>query len=589
MWPTLLFLRPRSFRSSKSHPLRSLRRRLTDLQRGNRQAESFLRERRRLLAFCGSSRPGPKGERPQATSWRSHSPLHLLPRNPELESAIAFSLTENRDARAELELIRRLIGGALLSLASPVGRWDPLDVKPQIFALDRFLALPVFTSIEYLRLFCQRFGFTARDPAGVLWAAGEGESPHDAAEGPDERSSVFLSPPGAFSAPPSVSSSSSRSNPVAEGVDSTEVLFTTMNDKDEADPRTAKAKCESRTPVRGVSPVGPKSPKRFSAGRGKFGCRRLRNARRRIKPPRPAARTARRANTPLPEEDPRADATRKAFWEAVARVRPFKLKQATPLPIFGPFTRNHFIGYFADVDTLLHNASIVSEKVDIILNPFSPLEVVLAREATDRVLHHDQLLAIAYGRVERELCREFSGFISTHCPEVRTARSACLPRPLSPPSTSSAPVKTFTGENPLQNYRERTRILREAQFSKGVNYDLVILLQSEDIAETYRRLRWGKHQCLLLGHADLEVLPEEMAAPHVREAARVFFTREDAPLKVNYSSSDLPLHGFRKVGRTHTVNVAQSAESFYHDPTNAYTEAHAVFTEELKFSRGNEQ
>lgn len=41
--------------------------------------------------------------------------------------------------------------------------------------------------------------------------------------------------------------------------------------------------------------------------------------------------------------------------------------------MFGTPIRPYFVGYFADIDTLLQNATIVPAKVDIIVNPCSPL------------------------------------------------------------------------------------------------------------------------------------------------------------------------------------------------------------------------
>lgn len=95
----------------------------------------------------------------------------ILPSNDALDSAAAWTLSEYRDPRTELEFTRHLLHSVLISLASPIDEaWDPYDVKPQVFALDKFIALPVFTNLKYLRLFCGRFGITVRDPSGVLWA-----------------------------------------------------------------------------------------------------------------------------------------------------------------------------------------------------------------------------------------------------------------------------------------------------------------------------------------------------------------------------------------------------------------------------------
>ncbi|RNC53019.1 hypothetical protein TcCL_ESM09692, partial [Trypanosoma cruzi] len=214
--------------------------------------------------------------------------------------------------------------------------------------------------------------------------------------------------------------------------------------------------------------------------------------------------------------------------------------------------RPFFVGYFADVDTLLHNASIVPENVDIVLNPVSPIEFVLAREATDRVLHKDQLLHLAYRRVERELRGEFHRFFRYLSPEVAWARSACVP--------FSLPGRP-----------------------DEVSYELVILLQSDDIHRTFSSLRAAKLHCLLMGHTDLDVLPWDAAAPYVREASSLFYERGASNDKNCEFQGDLGV--FEQRGPIQTINVAQPAESFYHDPTAAYTESHAVFTEELKLKR----
>lgn len=39
---------------------------------------------------------------------------------------------------------------------------------------------------------------------------------------------------------------------------------------------------------------------------------------------------------------------------------------------------------------------------------------------------------------------------------------------------------------------------------------------------------------------------------------------------------------FTRVGTHQTISVVESPESYFHDPTNAYTEAHSVFTDSLK-------
>lgn len=321
-------------------------------------------------------------------------------------------------------------------------------------------------------------------------------------------------------------------------------------------------------------------------------------------------------------------AAKSAYWQTVAQTAPFELKQATPLPTFGPFLRPFLLGYFADISTLLHNAAIVPEKVDVVVNPGSPIEFVLARAATDRVLQKAQLLHFAYLKVEKELQREFSAFFSLYCPEVLYASSACVPLPMRTgeveegrrAARTTVNGRSTSSSNPLQEYRERTRLLREAEYRNGVAYELTILIQSTALEETFMKIQEAKHRSILMGHADLDVLPDMAAAPHVREMAQLFYDGgseqekrslqqsiapqapgESMEMKddggsgradfqessLNHSATSTPssMGVFVRRGTPRTINVAQSADSYFHDPTNAYTEAHAVFTEDLKMNR----
>lgn len=94
----------------------------------------------------------------------------LLPKNEELEAAAAYLIVTRQDPRASLEFIRRLVKSTVLSLAAPVGPWDPYDVKPQVFAFGRGVGLPIFSSLPYLRTFCARHRLTVKDPFGRAWA-----------------------------------------------------------------------------------------------------------------------------------------------------------------------------------------------------------------------------------------------------------------------------------------------------------------------------------------------------------------------------------------------------------------------------------
>ncbi|RNC42736.1 hypothetical protein TcCL_NonESM07601 [Trypanosoma cruzi] len=528
------------------------------LLRGIRRAAR--RELRQRRCRHRSAQQDCSGFSTASSSSSACSSVHveLLPKNDALESAIALALSENRDARTELEFTRHFLTGSFLSLASPVGAWDPYDTKPQVFALDNYVALPVFTSLPYLRLFCRRFQFTVRDPSGVLWADGVAESAEEEKAGAkgDTLPLPDVSNSGWWERQVQRHLFATALEPMKSPVNEQEIhavettgekediswlhaddLFASMDATPVED--TSSEQKEDRLLKRKgrTSRVGRRHKTTLKSG-GNTGSRR-----------------AREAGGKTPHEGgaaPNQDALKEAFWAKVRSTAPFCIKQATPLPVFGPLLRPFFVGYFADVDTLLHNASIVPENVDIVLNPVSPIEFVLAREATDRVLHKDQLLHLAYRRVERELRGEFHRFFRYLSPEVAWARSACVP--------FSLPGRT-----------------------DEVRYELVILLQSDDIHRTFSSLRAAKLHCLLMGHTDLDVLPWDAAAPYVREASSLFYERGASNDKNCEFQGALGV--FEQKGPIQTINVAQPAESFYHDPTAAYTESHAVFTEELKLKR----
>lgn len=677
--------------SAQASRLPTLRRRLHHLRQTNRAAEEQLQERRRLHHLLRSTKSSTRASSAASESEREKAnanALRLLPRNDALEAAMALSISENRDARTELELVRRLIGSTLLSLASPVDRrWDPYDVKPQVFALDTYIALPVFTSLRYLQLFCRRFNFTVRDPSGVLWAAGA----NDAAE--EDRVAGLL-PEGVVQSEwwsqrqaqqartteatleqetsgEAVSSevasyndridadveqeagASSLDQQPTENTEAKPVHFSSTGDNLGATTTAAEAQEDlmdasflfdamtmESVAVDAASSAPLKRSKKKQRNhkaktsrlprRGHAAPRSRVNKRPSKQPLRKGGRDknvrSKSAASSAAGEEVKVEAARAAqeeakatYWQTVAQTAPFELKQATPLPTFGPFLHPFLLGYFADITTLLHNAAIVPEKVDVVVNPGSPIEFVLARAATDRVLHKAQLLHTAYLRVEKELQREFSTFFSLYCPEVLCAFSACVPLPLDTEEKAAvrrASRSTVGGSgasaNPLQEYRERTRLLREAEYRNGVAYELTILIRSSSLEETFMKIQQAKRQSMLMGHADLDVLPETAAAPYVRELAHVFYDGASEQEK-RFAQESLVAHNeevssreregeegesrhavpaaesrmgvFVRRGPHRTINVAQSADSYFHDPTNAYTEAHAIFTEELKVKK----
>lgn len=606
---------------------------------------------------------------------------------------MALSISENRDARVELELVRRLLNSTLLSLASPVDpRWDPYDVKPQVFALNNYIALPVFTSLAYLQLFCRRFEYEVRDPSGVQWASKYGNE-CKGRESSDGAACGIL-PPGIVSSEwwrrrypadadgggaslLSLERPTSSNGDFGGQVEREDDALAMQGQQKEVEPcrdgdlagsPPALAAEEisaddlfdvldmtsaSLPPPLPTSPVAKIKRKRSGAAGRRTSAlhRRHRQPRKSQRGKRSASQEAsfqnvRRRRASRGEslerasashsgdggpstgqsvdgervERPSTSAQAAAYWEALSRTAPFDLKQATPLPTFGAFRHPFLIGYFADISTLLHNASIVPAKVDIVVNPASPIECVLSREVTDRILNKDQLLHEAYLKVEKELQREFASFFARHCPEVISAKSACFPVPINTRDIQLAKRKgeqAMTAADALQAFRNSTRLLREAEYSNGVAYEVVLLLQSSAMEETFFKMQSAKQRCMLMGHTDLDILPESAAAPHVRDVAQCFYDRtqysessrnetssstvistkyDDVPGEVphhavlNKASTFHPVATtmgvFQRRGSAKTINLTQSADSYFHDPTNAYTEPHAIFTEELKVMRG---
>ncbi|RNF04057.1 hypothetical protein TraAM80_05334 [Trypanosoma rangeli] len=548
----MLAFTPHFFRGATPHKLRLHLRRLRAVSKAAQQ-ELYRRRRRLRSAQQECSGSSTASSSPSACSGMR---AEWLPKNDALESAIALAISENRDARTELEFTRHFLTGSYLSLASPVDNWDPYDTKPQVFAFDKYVALPVFTSLAYLRLFCRQFRFTVRDPSGVLWADGAAEAERtgmmdDTVPLPDVSKSEWwerhvqqrlratalepMRPPADEQEIRAVESTGGAADTFwPQAVD----LFGCMDAAPTEATGTSQQKEQAPKRKQRATRVRRRREKIFRSS-GHIGNRRAWEG---------GGKTSQEGDAGLGY-----DAIKAAFWDKVRSTAPFRIKQVTPLPVFGPLLRPFFVGYFADVDTLLHNASIVPANVDIVLNPTSPIEFVLAREATDCVLHGDKLLHLAYRRVEKELRGEFHRYFRHFSPEVVWARSACVPSPV--------PGKL-----------------------DGVMYTLVILLQSDDFPQTYAALRAAKRHCLLMGHSDLDVLPWDAAAPHVREASSLFYER-DAATGDTCCGVQGGLGVFEQKGPVQTISVAQPADSFYHDPTAAYTESHAVFTEELKLRR----
>lgn len=422
---------------------------------------------------------------PSCTEAKPHD-LSILPQNKRLEMALANVLLTKGDARAKLEFARRFEECQLMSLASPVSvHWDPYDIKPQAFALNTFLGLPMFTSLTHLRAFCDKFGLRVCDPAGVPWTR---------------------------------HATSERLAELEHGT-------------------SGGAKADSN-----------------KDSHGKQWTRRT--------------------------------------WADTQRIASFSITQATPLQTYGPFVLPHFVGYFGDVRTVLHNITIIPDSIDIVLNPTTPLEFVIAREMANRILQKEDILQMAYRRVERVLRAEFHQFLAQHCPEVDAALSACLPIP--------AVVEP-----------------------EGDTHEILILIDTPDWNSTIAAITRAKNAKELIGHRALHLLPLTEAPDHIRAVGTVFYDgnkhsaqRLDGsyfaslererrapqrrralnygffqsapcmppPAAADQEAQEPPQQprvgatgfAFRQIGAAETIQCGVASDSYFADPSMAYTEPWAL-------------
>lgn len=418
------------------------------------------------------------------------SSLDFLPQNESLEQAVALGVYHQQDARSMLSFTKELMGSTLISLASPVGPWDPYDIKPQVFALDTTLGIPVFSSLSHLVSFCQRFQFSVRDPTGRVWTDGLASAVN-----------TLLAQP-------------SKSCDKSEEIDANH-LFDLLD--------AENGHGESLDKV-------PKKCKKASRKRART-------------PREDDARVVDAA--PLPPD----------LWEKILAEPRVGISKATPLPMFGPLLRPYFVGYFADVETLLQNASIAPEKADIVLNPTTPLELILGRGATNRVLHRDTLVLHAFHQFEKQVRGEFNRFFETTCPEVSSASSACV-------------AKSHSSEL-HHNY---------------IDYTVVIIVKSDDMLATFNALLGAKRSNVLRDHPNLEVLPDTESASHARSAATCFYNRKiiEKASQFNEVVNARNVGVMKRSKQSAQLSIGVNADSFFSDPTNFYSEAGFVFADGLR-------
>ena len=249
----------------------------------------------------------------------------------------------------------------------------------------------------------------------------------------------------------------------------------------------------------------------------------------------------REARRKVQEREARERETRqKELWKMLEIHKTFQITQAAPINTYNvPMARPYFIGYFADVKTLLHNCKgIVPLKVDIIVNPASPLEMVLNRSATDQVLSGENLVQQAYHRVERAIQSELHVFFAVHCPEVLAARSICYPQP-SPEGSNPEDViyDTIVLIDTLGNpaacaSKDTAPMLREMQAHAARNTDPDGNGNENNppppnpvFDRVMSRVAEGKHSGLLLGHYSLSVIPFEAGDVFLQDGSSLFYTK----------------------------------------------------------------
>ena len=389
---------------------------------------------------------------------KEEKPIDFLPKNEELEHSLAIYLKSNRDSRANLHLVRQFVHSPFISTASPVGPFDPLNIKPQIFSMDKYFALPIFTSLNYLQQFCRRFQFSVRDPSGELWA----------------------------------------------------------------DWRVPDAALLTPTNRYGSNPLVPFDAK--------------------------AAEGADSASEPVTKKED----------EHLATLERFNFSRCVPLPIFGPLVKPYLYGYFADIETLLHNINTIDEKVDVIVNPASALEFAISRDVTNSIVKKERVLQEPYNAVERDVRAELAIFFEKHCEEVIAAKSVCAPHHHSPTQT----------------------------YLIDVEYDIVVLIHSVNFDATMSKLSEAKKHGLVIGHATLHFLNIERAPGHYVEAASLFFENRAFPTMSSREGLGLSqppkaagtLGAFKPMARGMSRRIATDVKpsSYFADRSLRYTEPHAV-------------
>ena len=521
-----------------------------------------------------------------------------LPADTLLEYSIAHCITSKKDARAMLQFTHKLLKCNLLSLAAPIamtsdhhsttatlkdtsadpeyeadphvklqrayeryqrsrgGResdqhehqegatsssttstvltpapWDPYDVKPQVFALNTYIALPVFTSLPYLRHFCNTFGFSVRDPSGTLWADG-GESRTTEDDAKKLMRSIIQLSAGSGGMNRSGSGGGAQGNnksvdPPAEEVEVTaDDLAALMDDEEPHISNKQSTTSEQQPPP----PHEGAKEKPLSKAEKRKLIRKLRR---------------KEAEKQAKENEER----QQELWKSLDAHKTFQITQAAPINTYNvPLARPYFIGYFADVKTLLHNCKgVVPMRVDIVVNPASPLEMVLNRSATDQVLSGENLIQQAYQRVERSIQSELHVFFAVHCPEVVAARSVCYPQPSpegsnpedviydtiilvdtlgNPAASASKELAPMYREMQAHTDRAASKLNNSNNNSDDDHTPPAPPPPNPSFERVMQRVASGKHSGILLGHYSLSIIPFEAGDVFLQDGSSLFYMKQ---------------------------------------------------------------
>lgn len=421
--------------------------------------------RRKASVEASESAAAGDEKKAHASSSASSSITTLLPKNRSLESSLALYFTSGRDPRIQLDVTQRLLGSTVISIAANVGptnRWDPFDVKPQLFALGKHMGLPIFTSLAMLRHFCWKNNlWSVHGPDGAVWCD-NGAAPPDSA------------------------------------------MITASSSRESAPEFKSKSKCDSST-------TSSAAAEAMAAEKHHRALLKSAEHIERFEMP-----------TVLPLHtwgQPRAahffgyfGLLTTVFENAsiVPGETDVVLNPGSPieLALSHGMTSTHFARNAADL--MVHSAflrvekKIRSEFISLLSTPGACPEVVTARSATLRRGFGSEQMQSQLRQVRRNERRSSARGNSGVDDEGS--------------SSSNEVVNEMLMRDQMQRGGIAPELLQPDAF------DIVILLETHDFGRTARAVQRAKQLGILVGHTSLRVIPMEDAPPHVAAVSEIFFT-----------------------------------------------------------------